>query len=357
MIMLHEFLTANRAELIRRCKSKVSKRDSPPVTIPELEHGVPLFLEQLVWALRCEEESLGLDRDRAFGPSRKTPAAVEKQPHLCRAWQGAARAGLLRGSGRARLRRCSGHHRAGAGKNAPVTVDEFRTLNRPLDNAIADSVGSYGRHRDDVISAQGEQDQQKWRGALGGEARPPAGKLPRLPVLARPWWGAAVRPGAHEGLGPALHSAGQEWRSFMLTQKVEPGLSTPEWHGAILGNDSRFPRGALGLPVTYYRRADHRTNQAEFSSVVQPDGGSLRRASPVWIRPVQVGSGTWATMTQIFRCELLPGDAVVTADGDAGDKDLTIPPEQAKQAWDAWLSPTGRPQRRLPGGYYHTNGS
>jgi hypothetical protein len=56
-------------------------------------------------------------------------------------------------------------------RHASVTVGEFHTFNRLLDNAIADAVGSYGRHRDDVISAQGEQDQQKWRGTLGDEQR------------------------------------------------------------------------------------------------------------------------------------------------------------------------------------------
>ena len=35
-----------------------------------------------------------------------------------------------------------------AEKNAPVTVDEFHTFNRLLDNAIADAVASYGGHRD-----------------------------------------------------------------------------------------------------------------------------------------------------------------------------------------------------------------
>ena len=163
--MLHEFLTANRAELIRRCKSKVSKRDSPPVTIPELEHGVPLFLEQLVCALRCEEETLGLDRDRAFGPSSKTPAAVESS----RTSAVHGKELLVRGYSVDQVVHGYGDVQAitelAQEKNAPVTV-EFRTLNRLLDNAIADSVASYGRHRDDVISAQGEQDQQKWRGTL-----------------------------------------------------------------------------------------------------------------------------------------------------------------------------------------------
>src|SRR5688572_32751022 len=63
--MLHEFLSANRAELIRRCRSRVGARSSPPVTPLELEHGIPRFLEQLVDALRHEEanpESWSEDR-------------------------------------------------------------------------------------------------------------------------------------------------------------------------------------------------------------------------------------------------------------------------------------------------------
>lgn len=39
-------------------------------------------------------------------------------------------------------------------RNAPVTVVEFHTFNRLLDNAIADAVASYGRHRDESIGAQ-----------------------------------------------------------------------------------------------------------------------------------------------------------------------------------------------------------
>jgi len=62
-LVLHEFLTSNRDELVRRCRSRVSERDSPPRTPAGLDHGVPLVLEQLVWALRA--------------PSRNTPATVE----------------------------------------------------------------------------------------------------------------------------------------------------------------------------------------------------------------------------------------------------------------------------------------
>ena len=143
--MLHDFLSSNREELIRRCRSKVSKRDSPPVTPNELEHGVPLFLEQLVWALRCEEESPGLDRDAAFGPARKTPAAVENSRTSALHGKELLDEGytveqVVHDYGDI----CQAITELATERDAPVTVEELHTLNRFLDGAIADAVASYG---------------------------------------------------------------------------------------------------------------------------------------------------------------------------------------------------------------------
>ena len=170
--MLHDFLSSNRDELIRRCRSKVSKRAAPPVTPVELEHGVPLFLEQLVWALRCEQESPGLDRDRIFGPLSKTPAAVESSRTAALHGKellddGYSVEQVVHDYGDI----CQSITELAQEKNAPVTIDEFRTFNRLLDNAIADAVCSFGHHRDQSISAQGKQVQQIWRGNLGDEQR------------------------------------------------------------------------------------------------------------------------------------------------------------------------------------------
>lgn len=150
--MLHDFLSLNREELIRRCRSKVSRRHSPPVTPAELEHGVPLFLEQLVWALRCEQESPGLDRDRIFGPLSKTPAAVESSRTAALHGKELLDEGysvdqVVHDYGDI----CQSITELAHEKNAPVTIDEFRTFNRLLDNAIADAVCSFGRHRDKSI--------------------------------------------------------------------------------------------------------------------------------------------------------------------------------------------------------------
>ena len=50
--MLLDFVTANRDEIIGRCRAKVAQRASPPTTEAESGHGVPMFLDQLVDELR-----------------------------------------------------------------------------------------------------------------------------------------------------------------------------------------------------------------------------------------------------------------------------------------------------------------
>ena len=137
--MLHEFVTLNRDELVRRCRSKVSERGSPPLVIAELDHGVPLVLEQLVWALRGEAERPAA---RSF---RKTPAAVEVSRTA--ALHGKELLGQGYTAGQVvqdyadiaqAITELAAEHRA------RVSVDELHTLNRFLDSAIADAVASYG---------------------------------------------------------------------------------------------------------------------------------------------------------------------------------------------------------------------
>src|ERR1700694_4051750 len=50
--MLSEFIATNRQEIIGRCRAKVATRPAAPRTKPETDHGVPVFLDQLVTALR-----------------------------------------------------------------------------------------------------------------------------------------------------------------------------------------------------------------------------------------------------------------------------------------------------------------
>lgn len=144
--MLHEFLTSNRDELVRRCRSKVCERDSPPQTAADLDHGVPLVLEQLAWALRGDEERPAAAprgrNQRSFG---KTPAAVE-----------VSRTAALHGKELREQGYTAGQvvqdyadlfnaiAELAAERNAPLSVDELESLNRFLDSAIADAVAAYG---------------------------------------------------------------------------------------------------------------------------------------------------------------------------------------------------------------------
>jgi hypothetical protein len=143
--MLHEFLTSNRDELVRRCRSKVCERDSPPLTAAALDHGVPLVLEQLVWALRGEEERPAAPRGRNQPSFGKTPAAVEVSRTAALHGKELREHGYTAGQvvqGYADISNAIAE--LAAEQNAPVSVDECERLNRFLDSAIADAVAAYG---------------------------------------------------------------------------------------------------------------------------------------------------------------------------------------------------------------------
>jgi hypothetical protein len=54
---LREFLNENRADLVERCRLKVLKRPPPHPSWDEKNHGIPLFLAQLIEMLNLDEDS------------------------------------------------------------------------------------------------------------------------------------------------------------------------------------------------------------------------------------------------------------------------------------------------------------
>jgi hypothetical protein len=75
--VLHEFLTANRTDLINRCRLKVSQRLAPKVTDAELAHGIPRFLDQLIKTLQVEQTSEPMQSRRVSGPAGGGPVLSE----------------------------------------------------------------------------------------------------------------------------------------------------------------------------------------------------------------------------------------------------------------------------------------
>jgi signal transduction histidine kinase len=137
--MLHEFLSANRADLIERCRVKVSKRSAPKAIETERAYGIPHFLDQLIDTLqagpqRSEEISGATDSGSKSTTSEMGVSAARHGRELSR--QGYTVEQLIRDYGDL----CQAITDAAFEHGTRIEVDEFRTLNRCLDNAIADSV-------------------------------------------------------------------------------------------------------------------------------------------------------------------------------------------------------------------------
>lgn len=130
--MLHEFIIANRNDLIARCKAKISSRPAPIPTAAELEHGVPLFLGQLAESIRL-----------ALDPS---PALAETAANHGRELleQGFSIAQVVHDYGGV----CQAITELAVEKQAHITSSEFQALNLCLDVAIAEAVSEYGRLRE-----------------------------------------------------------------------------------------------------------------------------------------------------------------------------------------------------------------
>jgi len=171
--MLHEFLAANRADLVDRCRLKVAQRRAPKPTDHELEHGVPHFLEQLIKTLRVEQTLEPLRSRSVSGPSGGEGSALSEIGMT------AARHGrelLQQGFTVDQVVHdygdlCQAITDLAYEHDVPFEVDEFRTLNRCLDNAIADSVTEFAYQRDLLLADSGVQALNERLGFLAHELR------------------------------------------------------------------------------------------------------------------------------------------------------------------------------------------
>ncbi len=155
--MLHDFLTANLQLLIDRCKEKVAKRFEPLEAPGAIDHGVPIFLQQLVVTLR-EEQSTHLRSDDTEPTPARTPigrAAALHGAELLR--RGFTIDQVVHDYGDV----CQCVTALAVDQNVAISTDEFRTLNRCLDNAIADAVASFGAGRQKSLDRQAETLQQR----------------------------------------------------------------------------------------------------------------------------------------------------------------------------------------------------
>jgi len=148
------FLANNRDELIARCKAKVAQRPNRGVTQEQLKNGIPLFLEQLRRTLVAEkagQAGKSLSISGASGGDVKTLSemGVSATAHGKQLMElGFSVDQVVHDYGDL----CQAITDLAVERDAPFSVDQFRTLNRCLDNAIADAVTEFSVQRDATIA-------------------------------------------------------------------------------------------------------------------------------------------------------------------------------------------------------------
>ncbi len=116
-----------------------------------MQHGVPQFLEQLVETLRAEQKTHireSADEDPAPAQTQIGRAAALHGAELLRL--GFSVDEVVHDYGDV----CQCVTALALEKSELISTDEFRTLNRCLDNAIADAVAAYGSGREKWIDHQ-----------------------------------------------------------------------------------------------------------------------------------------------------------------------------------------------------------
>jgi signal transduction histidine kinase len=140
--VLYEFLESTRAQIIARTKAKVSARAVPRATEAELTQGISLFFDQLIHTLTAStlnstppSDEMGASATKHGNEMLRMGFTVGQVVHvygdLCRAVTELA-----------------------FKLDAQITLDEFHTLNRCLDDAVAQAVTEYRRLREQSLTDQ-----------------------------------------------------------------------------------------------------------------------------------------------------------------------------------------------------------
>ena len=155
---LQQFIVENRPELIKRTRARIAAHSSPRPSEPEMEHGAPLFLSELLSQLAtalCEEEA----RD----PTQKKMWSLPSAANI-------VRSGALHGENLGKFGFsieqvvrdygdvCQAVTELADDEGATVTASEFHTLNRCLDSAIAGAVTSWSQERErSLVRGEGQR--------------------------------------------------------------------------------------------------------------------------------------------------------------------------------------------------------
>ncbi|MGH8168725.1 MAG: sensor histidine kinase [Woeseiaceae bacterium] len=159
--------------MIGRCRAKAAHRAAPTANEAAVEHGIPPFLDQLIRTLQTEQTSEPLRSRKISGPAGGGKAVLSEIGET------AARHGLellrhgvsVDGVVHTYGDLCQAITDLAFELDAPVQVSEFRTLNRCLDNAIADAVTEFSYQRDTLFADHAAEEMHERLGCLAHELR------------------------------------------------------------------------------------------------------------------------------------------------------------------------------------------
>ena len=162
--MLENLITTHRQVLIKRCSEKAAQRNASSAADADLfQHGVPLFLHQLVDTLRNERQA---DNDVLQYPDgAPASTAIGRDAALHGAdllLQGYDIEQVVREYGDV----CQAVTAVAVELDEEISPGEFRILNRCLDDAIADAVNAFAHAEQHGTRVQGESSDDRFRAYL-----------------------------------------------------------------------------------------------------------------------------------------------------------------------------------------------
>jgi hypothetical protein len=171
--MLYHFLANNRAILIARCSEKVAKRPKRAATAEQLKNGIPMFIDQLTTTLEAEQRNENAISLEISGPAGGDASNLSEMG-LSAAAHGKAL--LLLGYSVNQVVHdygdlCQAITDLAFERDAPFSIDEFRTLNRCLDNVMADAVTEFSAQRDVALTTEQSLHENEQLGFLMHELR------------------------------------------------------------------------------------------------------------------------------------------------------------------------------------------
>lgn len=290
--MLHDFLAANRAILIGRCRLMAAARSEPETADYDLAKGFPVFFDQLIGVLAAEQQA----QDCSANVKRDTGAKTEIRDTAMHDGhelleQGFTLEQVVRNYGDV----CQAVTSLAFETKTPVAIDEFRTFNGCLDSAIAGAVTQHATNHspDHGLSTEA------WSSRLGPLAHELRNHLQTATLVV-----AAIKAGnvaVSGATGAVLDRSLLGMRSLIDHALAEVRVSArmPAHRESIklaqfLGNlkvSASFDALARGTPFTMAPVAEHIAVYAEPEMLAAAVGNLLQNAfkftkhhTEVWLR-------------------------------------------------------------------------